>query len=103
METVEKKAELINYSLRPKYCLGLVHNGDHELYEGELRAVDSNGNVVYQFKAEEYLEYLAERVSPHSHVKQPYLRKIGFPTGIYRVGPLPRLAVADSFPGDLSA
>ena len=103
METAEKKAELIDYPLKPKYCLGLVRNGDHELYDGDLRVVDSRGNVVYQFKPSEYLEYIAERVSPHSHVKLPYLRKIGFPAGIHRVGPLPRMAVADRFKGDFSA
>lgn len=103
MGMVEKKTELTSYSLKARYCMGLVRDGDHELYDGNIRVVDSNRNVAYQFKASEYLDYIAERVSPHSYVKLPYLRKVGFPKGIYRVGPLPRMAVTNQFKGDLSA
>ncbi|MHC1563877.1 MAG: Ni/Fe hydrogenase subunit alpha [Candidatus Hecatellaceae archaeon] len=103
MDTAEKKAELVDYPIKAKYCMGLVKDGAHELYDGNLRVVDLKGSSVYEFKASEYLEYVAERVSPHSHVKLPYLRKVGFPEGVHRVGPLARLAVADRMKGDLSS
>ena len=59
-------------------------------------------NQVYQFKAQEYLEYIAEKVSDHSFVKLPFLKKIGFPKGIYRVGPLARLNVMEKISGSLT-
>jgi len=102
METVEKKADLINYPIEAKYCMGLVKNGAHELYDGTLRVVDSKGHKVYEFKPSNYLDYIAEKVSPHSHVKLPYLRKMGFPRGVHRVGSIARLAVADQMHGDLA-
>ncbi|RLI27064.1 MAG: Ni/Fe hydrogenase subunit alpha [Candidatus Hecatellales archaeon] len=102
MENAERKAELLNYPVRTKYCMGLVKNGAHELYDGNLRVVRPDGGKAYEFRASEYLEYVAERVSPHSHVKLPYLRKVGFPDGVHRVGPLARLAVADRIRGDLA-
>ncbi len=103
MEVAERKAELVAFPTKAKYCMGLVKNGRHELYDGDLRVVDPNGRKVYEFKGSEYLEYVAERVSPHSHVKLPYLKKVGFPEGVHRVGPLARLAVAERMAGDLAS
>lgn len=102
METVERGADLTSYPTEARYCMGLVSDGTHELYDGNIRVVNSKGEKVYEFEAQKYLEYVAERVSPHSHVKLPYLRKLGFPEGVHRVGPFPRLAVADRVMGDLA-
>lgn len=78
---------------------GLAKNGVYELYDGNLRVVDSKGGKLYEFKASDYMDYVAEKTSPHFYVKLPYLKKIGFP-GVHRVGPLARLAVADKMIGD---
>lgn len=79
---------------------GLAKNGVYELYDGNLRVVDSKGGKLYEFKASDYMDYVAEKTSPHFYVKLPYLKKIGFPEGVHRVGPLARLAVADKMIGD---
>lgn len=79
---------------------GLAKNGAYELYDGNLRVVDSKGGKLYEFKASDYMDYVAEKASPHFYVKLPYLKKIGFPEGVHRVGPLARLAVADKIIGD---
>ena len=103
METVEKKADLIDYPTESKYCMGLVKNETEELYDGDVRVVDPKGGEINEFKPSAYLDYLAERVSSHSNVKLPYLRKVGFPEGAQRVGPLARLAVANQIVGDLAS
>ena len=38
-------------------------------------------------------EYIGEAVEPDSYLKSPYYRPLGYPDGIYRVGPLARLNV----------
>jgi NAD-reducing hydrogenase large subunit len=46
-------------------------------------------------RADEYAEIIAEAVEPHSFVKSPYYKPMGYPHGIYRVGPLARLNIVE--------
>ena len=43
----------------------------------------------------DYLDYIGEHVEEWSYLKFPFYLKMGWPKGIYRVGPLGRLNVAD--------
>ena len=65
-----------------------------EHYDGQLRFVDSAGNVVAdRLDPARYDEFIGEAVEPWSYLKSPYYRPLGYPDGIYRVGPLARLNV----------
>ena len=44
----------------------------------------------------DYAEYIGEAVEPWSYLKSTYWKPLGYPEGIYRVGPLARLNVADT-------
>jgi len=44
-----------------------------------------------------YADYLGEKVEPWSYLKSTYYKPQGYPSGIYRVGPLARLNIADRF------
>jgi len=80
----------------PSNYMGLVdEEGGLQLYDGEIRVRDAQGKFLAQFKAEYYLQYIAEHVEPWSFLKHPYYRQQGFPQGFYRVGPLGRLNVID--------
>ncbi len=80
----------------PSSYMGLVDaEGGLQLYDGEIRVKDAGGELVGQFKAEDYKEYIAEHVEPWSFLKFPYYKALGWPQGTYRVGPLGRLNVAD--------
>lgn len=80
----------------PSNYMGLVDlEGGLQLYDGEIRVRDANGELLAQFKPEYYLSYIAEHVEPWSFLKHPYLRMLGWPKGFYRVGPLGRLNVID--------
>lgn len=81
----------------PSMFMGLVApNGDLEHYDGNLRMVDANGKIVFdQFPCERYAEVIGEAVEPYSFMKFPYYKPQGYPHGMYRVGPLARLIVAD--------
>jgi NAD-reducing hydrogenase large subunit len=80
----------------PSSYMGLVdEEGGLQLYDGEIRVRDAQGNFLAQFKPEHYLSFIGEHVEPWSFLKHPYLRKMGFPEGFYRVGPLGRLNVVD--------
>lgn len=77
--------------------LGLVdNNGNVEYYDGKLRLKDSQGITLEDDVApENYLSIIEEKVEDWSYLKFPYYKKLGYPGGIYRVGPLGRLNVAD--------
>lgn len=79
------------------YQIGLVKDGYHEVYDGQVRVLDSKGSIVNEFDPSNYLDHIAERVQPHSYLKFPYLKKEGFPDGGYRVNALPRINACDGF------
>ena len=66
-----------------------------ELYDGSIRLVDSNGKELEKFNGQNYLNYISEHVESWSYLKFPYYKKMGWPAGVYRVGPLGRLNASD--------
>jgi NAD-reducing hydrogenase large subunit len=66
-----------------------------ELYNGQIRLIDRNGAPLERFDDKNYLDYIAEHVENWSYLKFPFYKKLGFPEGVYRVGPLGRLNLAE--------
>jgi NAD-reducing hydrogenase large subunit len=91
------KAEINIFGEFPTLYMGLVGpNGEWEHYDGKLRFTDSQGNIVADGLSEDnYHQFLGEAVEPWSYLKFPYYQPLGYPDGIYRVGPLARLNVCD--------
>jgi NAD-reducing hydrogenase large subunit len=89
------RAEIESFANFPSLFLALVgENGELEHYDGKLRIVDGDGNTVADgLEPSRYLEYLDERIEPWSYLKSPYYKPLGYPDGLYRVGPLARLNV----------
>jgi NAD-reducing hydrogenase large subunit len=89
------KNEVEIFGKFPSLFMGLVgKNGDWEHYGGKLRFTDSEGNIVADNLSEDdYQEFLGEAVESWSYLKFPYYKPMGYPNGIYRVGPLARLNV----------
>lgn len=65
--------------------------GNLDLYDGDVRIVDANGDHVVDFIPDEYQDYVGEAVEPWTFLKFPYYKPMGYPEGIYRVGSLSRL------------
>jgi len=93
----EKNAEDINkFAVFQTGYLGLTtpENG-LELYEGDVRLIDREGQPLEQFPIADYLDYIQEHVEPWSYLKFPFYKKMGYPNGVYRVGPLGRINLAE--------
>lgn len=89
-ETVQK------FAVFPTGYLGLTTpDRGLELYDGNIRLIDRTGKELEIFSAQNYLDYIAEHVEPWSYLKFPYYKQLGFPEGVYRVGPLGRLNLAE--------
>jgi NAD-reducing hydrogenase large subunit len=65
-----------------------------ELYDGDIRLIDAQGAELEKYPGQSYLDIIAEHVESWSYLKFPYYKKMGWPQGVYRVGPLGRLNVA---------
>jgi NAD-reducing hydrogenase large subunit len=91
--------EIRTFANFPSLFLGLVTpEGKWECYHGRVRVVDENGHIVAdQLDPTEYQEYIGEATEPWTYLKFPYYKPMGYPDGMYRVGPLARLNIIDGF------
>jgi NAD-reducing hydrogenase large subunit len=91
------REEIQSFANFPSLFMGLVNEGGGlELYDGHIRIVDATGHIVAdRLDPTAYQDYIAEAVEPWTYLKYPYYRQVGYPDGIYRVGPLARLNIAD--------
>jgi NAD-reducing hydrogenase large subunit len=81
----------------PSLFMGLVAaDGGWECIEGAIRFIDSQGRIVADGLSEDdYASFLGEAVESWSYLKFPYYKPLGYPEGLYRVGPLARLNVCE--------
>jgi NAD-reducing hydrogenase large subunit len=88
--------DINKFAVFPTGYFGLVtpDNG-LELYDGDIRLIDQNGVDLERFNGSDYLDIIAEHVEPWSYLKFPYYKRMGYPGGVYRVGPLGRLNIAE--------
>ena len=94
---VEANLETIReFAVFPTGYMSLVTpQNSLELYDGKIRLVGRDGQQLEKFDPQNYLDYIAEHVEPWSYLKFPYYKKLGYPEGVYRVGPLGRLNAVD--------
>jgi NAD-reducing hydrogenase large subunit len=78
--------------------MGLVdRQGNVDHYGGWLRVMDADGRLLEdRVDPRFYADYIGEAVEPWSYLKSTYWKPMGYPEGIYRVGPLARINVADA-------
>jgi NAD-reducing hydrogenase large subunit len=89
--------EIGSFGTTPTMYAGLVDaGGGLQWYDGRLKYKDAEGaTVASDIPAKDYATYIGEAALKDSYLKAPYYKPIGYPQGVYRVGPLARLNVAD--------
>lgn len=81
----------------PSVFMGLVTpEGDWENYDGMLRFMDGAGKILHNIDPIEYEQFIGEKVEKDSFLKSPYYKPLGYPDGVYRVGPLARVNICRS-------
>ena len=84
--------DINHFAVFPTGYFGLVTpQNSLELYEGDIRLIGSDGHELVKFAPKDYLDQIAEHVEDWSYLKFPYYKPLGYPGGVYRVGPLGRL------------
>jgi NAD-reducing hydrogenase large subunit len=95
MDTHKKEIQI--FGNFPSLFMGLVEpDGTWEHHGGKIRFTDSSGSIIAdQLDPQKYYEYIGESVQSSSYLKSPFYLPLGFPDGMYRVGPLARLNIAE--------
>ncbi len=90
------KEEIEFFGSFPTMYAGLVDaKGNLQLYDGGLRFRSASGEVIEDYiPAEDYSNYIGEASLRESYLKAPFFKPLGYPGGVYRVGPLGRLNAA---------
>ena len=91
------REEIASFGTFPTLFLGIVKkDGGLTFYDGGIRIVNSAGEVIANgLDPADYLEYIGEKNESWTFLKSPYYMPKGYPDGMYRVGPLARMNVAD--------
>ena len=90
--------EIDNFGSAPSMHAGLVDEGGGlQWYDGALKFKDAEGKTVAAGirAAATTPSSSARRRCKNSYLKAPYFKPLGYPAGVYRVGPLARLNVAE--------
>jgi NAD-reducing hydrogenase large subunit len=90
--------EIENFGSAPTMYASLVDaSGNMQLYDGPIRVRSAEGEIVETaIDPENYLQYIGEASLKNSYLKAPYFKPLGYPEGIYRVGPLGRVNVVNA-------
>jgi NAD-reducing hydrogenase large subunit len=90
-------AEIQTFANFPTMHMALVApDNTLEYYDGQLRLVKADGQLVRDIEGKHYAESIGEAAESFSYLKSPYYIPMGYPDGIYRVGALARLHVAQA-------
>ena len=92
------REEIRTFANFPTLFMGLVgENGGLEHYDGKLRFLDAGGKIVQDGMEGDDYRHLHRRAGASLDVSQnqPIYKPLGYPDGIYRVGPLARLNIID--------
>jgi NAD-reducing hydrogenase large subunit len=89
--------EIRTFANFPSLFMGLVNDhGLLETYDGTLRVMDATGQIIADHvEPARYADVIAEASEPSSYLKSAYYKPLGYPDGVYRVGPLARLNIID--------
>ncbi len=99
LKIIHKKfqKDIPNFGNFRSLFIGLVaDDGALEYYDGKLRVMDSDGNIIAdKLNPKLYYEYFGEISETWSYLKFPYYKPLGYPKGMFRVGPLARVNICD--------
>jgi len=91
------REEIRTFANFPSLFMGIVGpDGALEHYDGDLRFLDAGGKIAADgIAGADYAAHIGEIAHPWTYLKTSYYKPMGYPQGVYRVGPLARLNIID--------
>ncbi len=95
----ESKEKIERYPSGTKYMIAVVDEktGGFTPLEGVAKVMDEKGNIVAEFRAEDYQKVLDEKVFDYTYIRMPVLRDKVYPEGGMRTGALARLNIVKEY------
>jgi len=75
------------------YYMALSKEKTLEFYESKICVITPQGETLVEFKADDYMEHIEEKIYEWTYAKFAYLKCFGWPKGIVQVGPTARMNV----------
>ncbi len=98
------REQVDGFAVVPTLNMCLVgDDGNVDYYDGRLKVVDSDKQVVREFDYLDYLDHFSEGIEKWSYMKFPYLTELGRDAGSVRVGPLARMNVTATLSTPMAA
>ncbi len=108
-EVLTKYEDIIKSDKLKTYSMGLTEDGKLSHTGGEVNVVDPKGEHFASFSHADYTDVIREHKESWSYMKFPYLKEIGWKgfeegedSGVYRVGTLGRINVAEGMKTELA-
>jgi NAD-reducing hydrogenase large subunit len=104
-QSLEQYEEYIRvFAQFPSLFLGLSNSdGNLEYYDGPVRIIDHHGATLGdRLDPQGYQQFIGEAIEPWTYLKFPFYQPLGYPGGMYRVGPLARLNIATNCGSELA-
>src|SRR5581483_1130879 len=78
------REEISSFGNFPSLFMSIIHrDGRLSFYDGKIRIVGAHGNVVAEgLEAQDYADFIGEKVEPWSYLKSTYYKPLGYPEGI---------------------
>lgn len=73
--------------------MALSKNDAMEFYEGKICIINADGETLFEFAPQDYMEYVEEKRYEWTYAKFAYLKTLGWPMGVVQVGPTARANV----------
>ena len=88
--------EIAHFGSAPTLYAAMVNDaGDLDWYDGRLTFKNADGEIAAtDIRPADYGLFIGEAALRDSYLKAPFFKPLGYPEGVYRVGPLARLNVA---------
>ncbi|MGQ9531109.1 MAG: Ni/Fe hydrogenase subunit alpha [Candidatus Bathycorpusculaceae bacterium] len=73
--------------------MAMTKNDALEFYNGEIHVINPQGETLFKFAAQDYMEHIEEKRYEWTYAKFAYLKAFGWPNGIAQVGPTARMNI----------
>jgi len=75
--------------------MAMLKNGAMEYYDGKIHIINPAGKLIAKFNAEDYPDYIEEKILGWTYAKFAFLKKAEWPKGVIQVGSTARMNVAE--------
>jgi coenzyme F420-reducing hydrogenase alpha subunit len=82
--------------------MALTREDSLEFYDGKIRIINPEGEILAEFISEDYMKYVEEKRYEWTFAKFAYLKGLEWPTGIVQVGSIARMNVSKKVSTELA-